>query len=72
MKYCDVSTEYYIYRWLICCFVDITVMTNILQGIIKILNEKILKAINLNWFQNNASAKTNSLNGHSNESWINE
>ena len=51
---------------------DITVMINILQQIIKVLHEKILKVINLYWFLNDASEKHNSLNGHSNESRIKE
>ena len=43
----------------------------ILQKIIKVLHEKILKAINLYRFQNCALEKTNSLNGHSNEAGVN-
>ena len=31
---------------------DITVIINILQQIIKIMHEKMLKAINLYWFHN--------------------
>ena len=38
---------------------DITVMINILQEIITILHKKMLKAINLYWFHNNASEKKN-------------
>ena len=40
---------------------DITVMIHVLQEIIKILHEKILKAINLYWFHNDASEKNNPL-----------
>ena len=47
-------------------------MINILQEIIKILHEKMSKAINLYWFHNDVSEKNNSLNGHSNEPRINE
>ena len=36
---------------------DITVMINILQDILKILHEKMLKAINLYWLHNDASEK---------------
>ena len=43
----------------------------ILQKIIKVLHEKILKAINLYRFQNGALEKTNSLNGHYNEAGVN-
>ena len=31
------------------------------------MHGKILKAINLTWFQNNASERNNSLNGYSNK-----
>ena len=41
---------------------DITVMINILQEIIKILHNKVLKTINLYWFHIDASEKINSLN----------
>ena len=41
------------------------------KKIIKVLHEKILKAINLYRFQNCALEKTNSLNGHSNEAGVN-
>ena len=51
---------------------DITVMINILQEIIKILHEKMSKAINLYWFHNDVSEENNSLTGHSNEPRINE
>ena len=50
---------------------DITVMINILQEIIKVLHEKMLKTIDFYWFHSDASKKKNSLNGHSNEPWIN-
>ena len=46
---------------------DITVVINILQEIIKILHDKILKAMNLYWFYNDASDENNSLNDHYNE-----
>ena len=36
------------------------------------MHEKMLKAINLYWFHNDASERKNSLNGHSNEPQINE
>ena len=51
---------------------DITVMINIWQEIIKILHEKMSKAINLYWFHNDVSEENNSLTGHSNEPRINE
>ena len=44
---------------------------NILQEIIKILQEKMLKAINLYWFHNDASEKNNSLNDRSNKTGLN-
>ena len=47
-------------------------MINILQKIMKILHEKILKVINLYWFHNDAREKNNLLNGHSNKLRINE
>ena len=50
---------------------DTTVIIDILQEIIRILHEKILKAVNLYWFKNDASEKTYSLNGHFNKPWIN-
>ena len=50
---------------------DFTVMTNSLQEIINILHEKMLKAINLHWFDKNTSEKNNSLNDRSNEPRIN-
>ena len=37
---------------------------------IKILHEKMLNAIYLYWFHNDALAGNNSLNGHSNEPWV--
>ena len=46
-------------------------MVNILQEIIKIMPEKMLKAINLYWFHNDASEKNNSLDDPSNEHRIN-
>ena len=51
---------------------DITVMINVLQEIIKILHEKMLKSKNLYWFHSCASEGNNTLNGHSNENWVNE
>ena len=51
---------------------DITVMINIYQEIIKILLEKIVNVINLYEFHNDGSEKNNSLNGHSNEPRINK
>ena len=50
---------------------DIPVATNILYEMIKILHENMLNAIYLYWFYNDPSAENNSLNGHSNEHWIN-
>ena len=50
---------------------DIPVMINILYEMIKILHEKMLNAIYLYWFHNDTLAENNSLNGHSNEPWIN-
>ena len=50
---------------------DITVMINILQEIIEILHEKMLKAINLQWFHNDVSEKNNPLNYLSNEPRVN-
>ena len=41
---------FYIYDWFIGFQLDITVMINILREITKILQEKMLKSINLNWF----------------------
>ena len=46
---------------------EFTVTINILKEIRKILHEKMLKVINLYWFHNDVSEKTNSLNGHPNE-----
>ena len=50
---------------------DVTVMINILQEIIKIMLNEILKAINLYWFNNDASEKNISLSDLFNESPIN-
>ena len=50
---------------------DTTVMVKILQKIIKILHEKMLKAIYLDWFHNDTSEKNNSLNDRSKEPRIN-
>ena len=50
---------------------DIPVMINILYEMIKILHEKMLNAIYLYWFHNDTLAENNSLNGHSNQPWIN-
>ena len=36
------------------------------------MHKKMLKAINLHWFHNDASERNDSLNGHSNEPRINE
>ena len=59
--------------WLIKLFssLDITVISNILQEITKILYEKILKAIELYWLKNNASKKNNSLSDRSDKPEIN-
>ena len=49
------------------------IMTNILYEIIKILHEKLLNAIYLYWFHNDAAEReNNSLNGRSNKPWINK
>ena len=50
---------------------DIRVMINILHEMIKILHERMLKTIYLNWFPSNISKKNNSLDGYSNKPWIN-
>ena len=50
---------------------DMTTMINILQEMMKILQEKMLKVINLYWLLNDATEKTNSLNDHPNEPWTN-
>ena len=53
---------------------DIPVMINILYEMIKILHVKMQYmqyAIYLYWFHNDTLAENNSLNGHSNEPWIN-
>ena len=50
---------------------DISVIFNILKSIIKILQEKMLKAINLYWFHNDVSEKIKSLNANSSEPRIN-
>ena len=54
---------------------DIPVLINILSEMIKIMYEKMLNAIYLYWFHNDALAENNLLNGHfwwlcSNEPWI--
>ena len=51
---------------------DVTIMINTLQEIIKTLLEKMLKAINLYLFHKDASKKNNSINGHSNELRMNQ
>ena len=51
---------------------DVTVMINILQLIIKILHKKMLKAINLYWSLNDALERNNSLKSHSNKPQIKE
>ena len=48
---------------------DINVIIHILYEIIKILHEKMLNAIYMYWFHSDTSAKNNSLNAHSDESW---
>ena len=45
--------------------IEITVMINILQEIIKILHEKMSKTINLYWFHNDEPETNNSLDVHS-------
>ena len=50
---------------------DITVIFNIVQRLIKILDKEILKVINLYWSHNGTSEKNSSLNDHLNEPWIN-
>ena len=50
---------------------DIPAMINILYEMIKFLREKMLNKIYLNWFHNNTLVENKSLNGHSNEPWIN-
>ena len=50
---------------------DMTAVINILQEMMKILQEKMLKVINLYWLLNDATEKTNSLNDHPNEPWTN-
>ena len=50
---------------------DVPVMISILYETIEIQHEKMLNAIYLYWFHNNKLAESNSLNGHSNEAWIN-
>ena len=50
----------------------VILMINILQKIIKVRSEKILKAINLSRFNNDLSAKNNSLNGYSSKTRISE
>ena len=50
---------------------DIPVIVNILYKMIKILHVKMLNSIYLYLFYNDALAENNSLNGPSNEPWIN-
>ena len=50
---------------------NITVMINILQEILKIQHEQTSKAITFYWFHTDASDKYISLNFHSNEPYIN-
>ena len=57
---------------LILVSLEIPVVINILYEMIKILHKKMLNAMYLYWFHNDTSEKNNSLNGHSNEPWINE
>ena len=38
---------------------------------IKILHEKMLNALYLYWYDNDTLAENSSLNGYSNETWIN-
>ena len=47
------------------------VMIKILYEMIKILHVKILNVIYLYWLHNDTLAEKTSLNGHSNEQWIN-
>ena len=49
---------------------DIPLMIKVLYELITILHEKMLLAIYLYWFQNDTLMGNNSLNGHSNEPWI--
>ena len=53
------------------CSLDIPAMINVLYEMINILHEKMLNAIYLYWFPNDTLAENNSLNGHSNQPWIN-
>ena len=46
-------------------------MINILYEMIKMLHEKMFNTIYLYWLHNDTLAENNSLNGHSNEPWIN-
>ena len=46
-------------------------MIKILYKMIKILHEKMVNAIYLYWFHKDTPEKNESLNGVSNESWIN-
>ena len=50
---------------------DTPVIIKILYEMIQILHEKMLNAVYLYWFYNDASEKNNALNGHSNKPWIN-
>ena len=64
----------YIVAYMVNLFVvslDMTAMINILQEMMKILQEKMLKVINLYWLLNDATEKTNSLNDHPKEPWTN-
>lgn len=51
---------------------QIIVMINILQEVIKILHEEMFNAMNLYWFHNDASDKNNPLNGYCKEPRINK
>ena len=53
------------------CSLDIPVMINVLYEIIKFLQEEMLNAIYLYWSHYDILAENNSLNGHSNQPWIN-
>ena len=50
---------------------NVPVMVNILYYTIKMLHKKMLNAKFLSSFHNYTLAENNSLNGHSNEPWIN-
>ena len=66
----DIISQYMVNSFVVS--LDIAIMVNILQEINNILHEKVLKAINLYWFHNNASEKNKSLNGHSSKPGSNE